>query len=152
MEEKLKASDLKQLPRNAVIIRRKQFRLTVYARNERRYRKLFGVPISVGKLGFETPAGQFLVLDKQMPPTYTAPDEPWALEAGYQPGQTLPSDHPANPLRGAWLRLTDDGVGIHGSDSWPLGQKASHGCVRVRPKDAIAIYEAVQVGSPVAVV
>jgi len=150
--DKLTASQLKTVPATAVVIKRRQFRLTVFARNGRSFNKLFAVPVSIGRLGFETPPGQFLVLDKEMPPTYTAPDEQWALEAGYKPGQRLPADHPANPLRGAWLRLTDDGVGIHGSDSWPLGQKASHGCVRVRPKDAIAIHEAVAVGSPVTIV
>lgn len=154
MNEKLTSQDLSALPRTAIVIRRRAFRLTVYSRinTGREFVKLFSVPVSIGQLGHETPPGQCMVLDKEMPPTYTAPDEQWARDLGYRPGERLPTDHPSNPLRGAWLRLTDDGIGIHGSDSWPLGQKASHGCIRVRPKDAIALYEAVAVGSPVTIV
>ena len=34
-----------------------------------------------------------------------------------------------------FIRLTKDGVGLHGSDSLP-NYNASHGCVRLHPKDA----------------
>lgn len=151
MKDKITQARLNALPKTAIVIQRKRFRLTVYHRMGREYARLFRVPVSIGRLGFETPAGQFLVLDKEAPPTYTAPNSDWALEAGYEPGQTIPADDPANPLRGAWLRISDTGIGLHGTSTFPLGQKASHGCVRLMPKDALAVCEAVELGSPVTI-
>jgi L,D-transpeptidase ErfK/SrfK len=150
---RLTPPEFADLPQTFVTIWRRRFRLAVHPiqTDSRKRGALFTCPVSIGRLGFETPPGRFRVLEKEMPPTYTAPDEQWAREAGYEPGEKLAADDPANPLRGAWLRLTWDGVGLHGSDSWPLGLKASHGCVRVRPQDAVSLHGLVDLGSPVVV-
>lgn len=151
MKEKLTAEQLEQLPSTAVMVWRRRFRLAVHPIEllAADPRPKFSCPISIGRLGFETPKGRFWILDKEKPPTYTAPNEDWAREAGYKPGDKLSPDDPMNPLRGAWLRLTWDGIGIHGTASFPLGQKASHGCIRVRPEDAVKLFKLVELGSPV---
>ncbi|MEM9057056.1 MAG: L,D-transpeptidase [Pseudomonadota bacterium] len=39
---------------------------------------------------------------------------------------------------------------IHGTpDTEPLGVAASHGCIRMRPEDVVALFDAVTVGTPV---
>jgi lipoprotein-anchoring transpeptidase ErfK/SrfK len=43
-----------------------------------------------------------------------------------------------------------DGVGIHGTgEPWTVGSRASHGCIRMRVPDVIALYPRVPVGTPV---
>ncbi len=65
-----------------------------------------------------------------------------------------------------WLRGLEDGrnrggsvdtegryVYIHGTpDEQSLGQPASHGCIRMRNSDVIALFESVDVGTPVDVI
>lgn len=42
---------------------------------------------------------------------------------------------------------------IHGTpDSEPMGEPASHGCIRMRNTDVIALFESVPVGTPVNIV
>ena len=41
-------------------------------------------------------------------------------------------------------------VGIHGTaEEWSIGTRASHGCIRMRVADVIALYRRVPVGTPV---
>lgn len=50
-----------------------------------------------------------------------------------------------------WMRLTSYGVGMHGGVIPQPGEPASHGCIRM-PKDFVSIlFEAVDVGTPVAI-
>lgn len=48
------------------------------------------------------------------------------------------------------LNVPWGGYGIHGTNqSWSIGRFASHGCIRMRNKDAEELYEWVPVGTPV---
>lgn len=50
-----------------------------------------------------------------------------------------------------WMRLTAQGVGMHGGLIPEPGKPASHGCIRM-PKDfAPLVYEAVELGTPVTI-
>ena len=50
-----------------------------------------------------------------------------------------------------WMRLTAQGVGMHGGLIPDPGKPASHGCIRM-PKDfAPVLFEAVEVGTPVTI-
>ena len=41
-------------------------------------------------------------------------------------------------------------VGVHGTNSpWLIGQAVSHGCVRLRNSDVLALRRLVRVGTPV---
>jgi len=81
-------------------------------------------------------------------PDWTMPNSSWVPEA--LRGTTIPGGAPENPIKGAFLKLTDDGVGIHGTDNLlSLGSRASHGCVRIRPRAAVKLYETVAAGTPV---
>lgn len=110
-------------------------------------------PCAIGAAGHETPPGPKFVIVKTDHPDWQVPNSPWAIAAGLTPGETIPFGSPDNPIKGAFLKLTDDGVGIHGTGSLDsLGHQASHGCIRVRPEVAKWLYENVPVGTPVMVV
>ncbi len=43
-----------------------------------------------------------------------------------------------------------NGVGFHGTgEEYSIGSRASHGCLRMRVRDVIALYKRVPVGTPV---
>ena len=102
--------------------------------------------IAVGKQGFESSAGRYEIEDKQVDPAWHAPNKPWA---GALAGQTIPAGDPRNPLEARFMAY-HDGEGIHGTkDLASLGTTASHGCIRMAPKDVRELYDEVKVGTPV---
>ncbi len=136
-----------------IVVRKRRFSLTLYREGPDGYTKDFSCRCATGAPGFSTPTGPFVIQKKESPPTYTAPNSLWARAAGYRPGDKLGWDDPANPLRGAFLWITDGGVGIHGTPNvLSLGSRASHGCIRVKEEDALYLFEHVEVGTPVVVV
>jgi lipoprotein-anchoring transpeptidase ErfK/SrfK len=135
-------------PECFVVVRRKLFRLTLFERSGARYRETHRCPIAVGAVGFETPGGPFWVIAKAANPDWRMPDSSWVPEE--KRGTIVPGGSPENPIKAAFLSLTPDGVGIHGTDNLlSLRSKASHGCVRVRPRDARLLFNEVPVGTPV---
>lgn len=102
--------------------------------------------VAVGQPAYPTPAGRFRVQSKQVNPTWSVPNSPWAGELA---GSRIPGGSPANPLKARWIGVSGS-VGIHGTgDEWSIGSRASHGCVRMRVADVIALYPRVPVGSRV---
>lgn len=101
-------------------------------------------PIAVGKAGWETPIGNYKVMDKQRNPVW---EEPWT-------GKVI-LDGPNNPLGLRWIGFWTDGrnsIGFHGTSAENLvGQAVSHGCIRMRNRDVVALYEQVKLGTPVTV-
>jgi len=104
-------------------------------------------PIAVGKEGLETPAGLYDVQWKETNPKWRVPNSEWA---GDLAGRTIPPG-PDNPIKARWLAF-NGGAGIHGIDPsayGSIGTDASHGCVRMRIPDVIALYARAPVGTPV---
>lgn len=101
-------------------------------------------PVAVGRTGWETPKGQFQVLEMVRQPGWTNPFTQEVLPPG-----------PENPLGERWIAFWTDGtnyVGFHGTPNREtVGQFASHGCVRMFNEHVRALYEIVQVGTPVVV-
>jgi lipoprotein-anchoring transpeptidase ErfK/SrfK len=61
----------------------------------------------------------------------------------------VPGGSATNPLKARWLGIVD-GVGIHGTGAeYSIGSRASHGCIRMRVADVIALYPRVPIGTPV---
>lgn len=153
-EELLETDELEALPRTYVEVRRAQFRLTVWrrAKNSRIFRPAFHCFVATGADGFSTPTGPHIVRVRALNPSWTAPDSKWARDAGYKPGDTIPGGDDANPITGAWIELTSDGVGIHGTRNLlSLRSRASHGCIRVSTENARKLYRLIEVGSIVRV-
>jgi hypothetical protein len=128
--------------RTVLTIDRGGFRLRLFKRL--RYDRSY--PIAVGMAGFDTPPGLFRIINKRVNPSWTAPNRPWA---GSYAGRTVPGGAPDNPLKARWLGVTAS-VGIHGTaESWSIGSRASHGCIRMHVSDVIDLYPRVPYGAPV---
>ncbi|HVL31062.1 MAG TPA: L,D-transpeptidase family protein [Solirubrobacteraceae bacterium] len=102
--------------------------------------------VAVGQPSYPTPRGLFSIASKQVNPTWSVPNSPWAGELA---GTTVVGGSAANPLRARWMGIVN-GVGIHGTNqSGSIGTRASHGCIRMHVPDVIALYRRVPIGTPV---
>jgi len=102
--------------------------------------------VAVGAPEFPTPTGLFAIQNKQVDPTWSVPNSPWAAELA---GTTVAGGTAANPLKARWMGIAD-GAGIHGTDNTgSLGSAASHGCVRMAVPDVEELYDMVPVNTPI---
>jgi L,D-transpeptidase catalytic domain len=125
-----------------ITIDRRHFRLRLFKRLrfERSYR------VAVGQPAYPTPRGLFSITSRAVNPTWHVPDSPWA---GALRNETVPGGSSANPLKARWLGIVN-GVGIHGTaETGSIGQRASHGCIRMLVSDVIDLYPRVPLGTPV---
>lgn len=134
--------------------RRKVLRVIDGNRVLRRY------PVAVGMPGWETPVGQFTVIEKQANPTWEHPAS----------GHLLPPG-PENPLGSRWIGFHRDcrgrsgfngqqhlvvkgcvEAGFHGTPNRAsVGRAVSHGCVRLLDEHAKELFDLVSLGTPVIV-
>ena len=140
---KVTRADLAKKYQAYIIVDRKSHQLRFY-----RHLKLANTyPIAVGKAGLETPPGLYDVQWKEVNPPWHVPNSAWA---GKLAGRTIPPG-PDDPIKARWLAF-NGGAGIHGidpSEYGSIGHDASHGCVRMRIPDVIALYKRTPVHSPV---
>ncbi len=105
---------------------------------------LVSYQVAVGKDGWETPTGNFQVIDMIVDPAWQSPFT-GEVEA---PG-------PDGSLGLRWIAFWTNGkdfIGFHGTPSLnSLGHAASHGCVRMRNEDVVALFDKVRLGTPVKV-
>ena len=95
-------------------------------------------PVAVGARGMETPIGLFFVQSRFVPSKYPILGA-FAFETS---GYSKLSDWPGGGV-----------VGVHGTNMpWLIGQAVSHGCVRLRNSDVLALRKLVRVGTPVKIV
>lgn len=93
--------------------------------------------VAVGADVTPSPTGEFKIVNRVENPTY------------YHPGVVIPSGKD-NPLGTRWLGLSQKGYGIHGTNApRSIGHAASHGCIRLRNRDAEKLFTLVQVGDKV---
>lgn len=132
-------------PENAIeevrlVLKLRERRVYVYRKNKVQA----SFPVAVGKDGWETPTGNFKVMQMIKDPVW---EHPWT-------GELVPAG-PDNPLGSRWIGFWTDGknvIGFHGTPTpESIGRAASHGCVRMFDKDAQALFEKVAVGTPVIV-
>lgn len=101
-------------------------------------------PVAIGRQGWETPTGEFAVLQMIQNPSWENPFT----------GEVIPPG-PENPLGVGWVGFWTDGknyIGFHGTPNEDLiGQAVSHGCVRMKNADLVKLYEQVQMGTLVTV-
>lgn len=103
-------------------------------------------PVTIGQNGrFETPTGEFKILDLSVNPEWRVPK--WAQDK-YKDEVVKPGED--NPLGDRWMGLTTDGLGIHSTVSpMYIGDAVSHGCLRMYPPQARELFEKLEVGTPV---
>lgn len=101
-------------------------------------------PLAVGQPGWETPTGTFRVIQMDKQPAWQHPIT-----------GTIVSPGPDSPLGKRWIGflLNDKSlIGFHGTNQEDLiGKAVSHGCLRMRNKDVIALYTQISLGTPVKV-
>jgi lipoprotein-anchoring transpeptidase ErfK/SrfK len=127
------AAELKPVDRWLVVYRgSRKFELYVNGRIRRTG------PIAVGAPGMETPIGLFYVQTSFVPTQYPILGA-YAFETS---GYSKLSDWPGGGV-----------VGVHGTNTpWLIGQAVSHGCVRLRNSDILALRRYVRLGTPVKIV
>ncbi len=129
-----------------IVVNREKFQLLFYE-----HLKLASTyEIAVGMQGLETTTGLYHIQWKQTDPPWYVPNSAWA---GALAGKTIPPG-PADPLKARFMSF-NGGAGIHGidpSEYSSIGHDASHGCVRMRIPDVIALYSRTPVGTPVYVI
>lgn len=123
-----------------LVVQRSQRRVEVYQGEK----KLAQYPIAVGKPGWETPVGEFQVINKEENPIFK----------NFKTGNII-MPGPDNPLGVRWIGFWTDGqtqIGFHGTNEPELiGQAVSHGCIRMRNKDVTALYKYAKLGTVVTV-
>ena len=104
-------------------------------------------PVAIGKPSYPTPKGSFSVRRIIWNPRWVPPDSKWAKNK-----KPTPPGHPNNPMGKVKIFFSEPDYYIHGTklvDS--LGEAESHGCLRMRNSDVIALAERVMAagGKPV---
>ena len=111
-------------------------------------------PISIGRVGYETPLGKTMVARKKVGPTWY-PTESIREEYAAR-GEDLPrvvEPGPDNPLGTHAIYLGFPTYLIHGTNRpFSIGMRVSHGCVRMYPEHIVELYDLVAPGLPVTIV
>ncbi len=101
---------------------------------------------------FSTPNGRFQVEFKEKDPVWIAPD--WYFLENDLPVPA--ANHPSRYMRstlGAAAIYISPSLAIHGTDRPELiGQRVSHGCIRLENRYALRLFHNVQVGTEVIIV
>lgn len=101
-------------------------------------------PIAVGRVGWETPTGEYEVMTMIDNPSWRNPFTGDVIGPG-----------PSNPLGERWIGFWTDGenhIGFHGTpNEGSVGRAASHGCIRMYNRDVKELFEIVALGTPVIV-
>ena len=84
---------------------------------------LFTWPVSTGAPGYDTPSGEF---------------KPFRMEAEHYSKEWDDAPMPHS------IFFTTRGHAIHGSNHKSIGRPASHGCVRLEPKNAAILFDLVK--------
>jgi lipoprotein-anchoring transpeptidase ErfK/SrfK len=101
---------------------------------------------------FSTPTGTFQVEYKELDPVWIAPDWYFVRNNLRVPPQNDPSRY-FNGTLGAAAVYIAPYLAIHGTDQPDLlGQRVSHGCIRLEDRYARRLYHNVQVGTEVIIV
>jgi lipoprotein-anchoring transpeptidase ErfK/SrfK len=96
--------------------------------------------VAVGATDSPSPSGEFQIAQRLENPGY------------YKPGVVI-GPGAANPLGTRWMGLNVKGFGIHGTNRpGSVGKSASHGCIRLRNRDAEDLFARVQVGDRVSLI
>lgn len=108
--------------------------------------KLKTYAIAVGRPGWETPTGNFKVMQMIRNPGWVHP----------LTGETIAGGDPENPLGKYWIGFWTDGknwIGFHGTPTpRSIGKAASHGCIRMYNRDVEELFQKISLETVVTVV
>jgi lipoprotein-anchoring transpeptidase ErfK/SrfK len=106
-------------------------------------------PASVGSERDPLPRGDWAVTGvARLPPFFYDPDLFWDADASHAKAKIAPG--PNNPVGVAWIDLSREHYGIHGTpEPSRVGKTQSHGCIRLTNWDVEELAGAVAEGVPV---
>jgi len=134
--------------RNGIVINIAEMRLFVFSND--RPQTVTTFPIGIGDEGKATPVGTFTVIEKIKDPTWYVP-ESIRMEQPDLPAVVPPG--PDNPLGSHALRLSNPTLLIHGTNRpWGIGERVSHGCIRLYQEDIALLFGMVRRGTRVSIV
>lgn len=138
-------------PRSGLVVNVPEMRIYYYPKGES---VVHTWPISIGRVGWETPLGRTRIVRKAVRPTWFPPDS--IREEYLERGETLPRvvrPGPDNPLGSHALYLGLPAYLIHGTNRpYSIGMRVSHGCVRMYPEHVEKLFEMAEPGTPVTLV
>lgn len=112
--------------RTEVIVDKKNLKLTLFL--DGIWIKEYDICVGPGQ---KTPLGTFSVLDKMVNPPWTDPATRQVFRYG----------DPDNILGTRWMRLNNDGIGIHGTTKpETIPGRVSNGCIRMHNRDVEELY------------
>lgn len=138
------------IPRDAILLNVPQRMLFLLRGGE----MVAGYPVAAGRPTWPTPIKEATIANKAIDKTWVVPpsiQEEMRREG--KPVLAIVPPGPDNPLGHYWLGLSLPGCGIHSTNApTSIYRLTTHGCVRLHPDDAAALYERVEVGEPVHIV
>jgi len=144
---------LPNAPRDGVVVNIAEYRLYFYYRQDGQD-MVATFPISIGRMDWQTPLGNWRVTRKRTRPTWRPPQSIIAEYAA--DGEVLPSvvpPGPDNPLGDYAINLSASGYLIHGTNRpRGVGMQVTHGCLRMLPEDIEWLFPKVPSGLPVAII
>jgi L,D-transpeptidase ErfK/SrfK len=101
-------------------------------------------PAAVGLPTWETPCGEFAVVNKVKNPAWYMPPE---LARRENIAREVVEAGPENPLGDFWIGTSLAHTGIHGTNvPMSIGRPLSHGCMRLYPEHIDSLFRMVAVG------
>ncbi len=139
--------------RQGVVVNIPEYRLYFYFQRDGQD-TVATFPISIGRMDWQTPLGDWKVTRKRTRPTWRPPKSIIAEYAA--DGETLPRvvpPGPDNPLGDYAINLSAPGYLIHGTNRpRGVGMQVTHGCLRMLPEDIEWLFPQVPTGLPVTIV
>jgi L,D-transpeptidase ErfK/SrfK len=138
-------------PRDGIVINLPEYRLYYYPRNAG---TVLTFPIGIGRVGFQTPKTTTKVVAKIVNPSWY-PTKSARVEHA-ELGDVLPTvvpPGPDNPLGHLAIQLSIPSYFVHGTNKPAgVGQRVSHGCVRLYPADIQSLADATPIGTAVRII
>lgn len=118
-------------------------------------RRVITMPLSIGKINWQTPTGAFRVTDKIKHPSWTVPQsivDEFGLER-YGNRRIVPPRDDSNPLGDYAILLNEPGYLVHGTNKpFSIGRRVSHGCLRLYPEDIEVLFDYAERDMPVRII
>jgi L,D-transpeptidase ErfK/SrfK len=146
---------LPNVPWKGIVVNIAEMRLYYFPASQNNgFSLVYTFPIGIGRDNWETPLGDFKVVEKMENPIWTVPQS--VLDEAKREGRVMPAivpPGPDNPLGAHALMLSVPGYFIHGTDKpFTIGRRVSHGCLRLYPEDIEQLVRRVPRGIPVKII
>jgi len=142
---------LPSAPREGIVINVAEYRLYFYPKDGNR---VITFPVGVGRSEYRTPVIKTETVASIHNPSWTP--TPDARREHAEMGDVLPPvvpPGPDNPLGELAIQLKLPGYFIHGTNKpFGVGQKVSHGCIRLHNEHVLTLAEMAPSGTPVYIV